>query len=34
MPLLDVFTLHYHSMFVFGGLAILGLLVLARILMR
>ncbi len=27
-------TLHYHDMFLFGGLAILGLLILARLLMR
>jgi hypothetical protein len=27
-------TLHYHSMFIFGGAALLGLLVLARLLMR
>jgi hypothetical protein len=37
MLLLDTsntLTLHYHHMFVFGGLAVLGLLILARILMR
>lgn len=34
MLLLDVYALHYHHMFVFGGLAILGLLILARLLMR
>lgn len=34
MVLLDAFTLHYHHMFIFGGCAVLGLLILARILMR
>jgi len=29
-----MFALHYHQMFVFGGLAILGLILLARLLMR
>ncbi len=27
-------TLDYHHMFLFGGLAVLGLLILARLLMR
>lgn len=27
-------TLDYHNMFLFGGLAVLGLILLARILMR